>query len=351
MSSTYGDFAKDERVTFHQRLTSVDVGALSRNSNLRVLQCSEPVETGTWEMLNEQFFPQRPDVELRVFGFYSLVCDLSFTMSMSNVRRFSADCLYKADNVEAVAEMERLESLSVGIYNLRDFNFLKNVSPGLKVLFLGGTKSKQPDLTPVARFHSLEKISLDGQQKNIEILSDLSELREVTLRSISTGDLNWLQPLNKMWSLDINLGGVTDLSAIENIGSIKYLELWRVRGLSDISVISSLTGLEYLSLQTLSRITTLPPLHNLHKLRRISLDTMKCLGDITSLESAPALEEFTHFCAENFEPEDFLPVLRNKTLQQALIGFGSDRKNNWFKLLMQQHGIEPWNRSAFQFSA
>ena len=54
----------------------------------RCLQCSEPVEIDTWDLLNEQFFPLRPDVELRVFGFYSLVCDLSFTASMTNVRRF-----------------------------------------------------------------------------------------------------------------------------------------------------------------------------------------------------------------------------------------------------------------------
>ena len=55
--------------------------------------------------------------------------------------------------------------------------------------------------------------------------------------------------------------------------------------------------------------------------------------------------------AENFEPKDYLSLLRNSTLCQALIGFGSDRKNNQFKLLMEQYGIKPWNYSLFQFSA
>ena len=184
--------------------------------------------------------------------------------------------------------MEHLKSLSVGIYNLRDFTFLKDVSPGLKELLLGRTESKKPDLCPLARFSGLEKMSLDGQKKNIEVLSGLTKLRDVTLRSITTEGLNWLEPLSSMWSLDIKLGGIQDISATEGMGSIKYLELWQVRGLSDISVISSLTGLEYLFLQSLSRITTLPSFQRLNRLKRVSLDTMKGLKDIDHLEYAPA---------------------------------------------------------------
>ena len=343
-------FAGDERVTFQHCLSREEVETLTRNPKLKTLQCSEPVDMETWGLLNEEFFPQCPDVELRVFGFYGLVCDLSFTASMTNVRRFSADCLHQAVGIKSVAAMEHLETLGVGIYDLRDYAFLNDVAPTLKGLFLGGTESKRPDLSPLSRFCGLEAVSLDGHQKNIEVLSGLTELRDVRLRSIRTAGLDYLRPLEKMWSLDIVLGGIQDLSALESMGGIKYLELCMVRGLLDLEVISSLTGLESLSLQALSHVSALPPLNNLHRLRRISLDTMKGLKDVAILEYAPALEEFIHVCARNFEPKDFLPVLRNKTLREALVGFGSDKKNARFAALMQQYGIQPWKYRAFQFS-
>jgi len=40
------------------------------------------------------------------------------------------------------------------------------------------------------------------------------------------------------------------LSAIADKESIKYLELWQIRGLGDIGVVSSLSGLQFLFVQS-----------------------------------------------------------------------------------------------------
>ena len=120
------------------------------------------------------------------------------------------------------------------------------MTPTLKSLWLLQTKSKRPSLDPLSRFTQLETIYLEGQQKDIEVLSGLSELRDVTLRSISTPGLEYLKPLHKMWSLDLKLGGIRDLSAIAGMDAIRYFEAWQVRGLSDLDVISALPGLQYL---------------------------------------------------------------------------------------------------------
>jgi hypothetical protein len=45
----------------------------------------------------------RPEVEIRVYGFYSLICDLSFLSQLNNLFRFSADCLHKASGIEHLA--------------------------------------------------------------------------------------------------------------------------------------------------------------------------------------------------------------------------------------------------------
>jgi len=81
---------------------------------VKVLQCAAPVPDEAWQMLNDCFFASRPDVHLRVFGHYEAICDLSFARTMTNVRRFEADCLRQATNVEAIAEIPHLDSLSLG---------------------------------------------------------------------------------------------------------------------------------------------------------------------------------------------------------------------------------------------
>ncbi len=338
------------RAHFEESLSENEVQALLTDEGLKTLQCSGPVKPQTWELLNDQFFTRRPDVELRVYGFrLSVMCDLSFTSRMTNVHRFSADALMDAVGVEHIAAMEKLESLKIGIYHLEGFGFLDFVTKHLKRLFLGVTKSKKPDLSPLSRFDSLEEIYIEGQQKHIEALSQLKSLQDVTLRSISTPDISYLRPLDRMWSLDIKLGGIRDLYAIEGMKNIKYLELWQIRGLSDIGVVSSLTGLQYLFLQSLRRVATLPPFERLTELRRIYIENMRGLKEICSLEFAPALEEFIHNGTTNMQPEDYLPLLRNPHLKRAAGWLGSDKKTLRFKELIRQHNIKPFAAEDHKF--
>jgi hypothetical protein len=55
---------------------------------LRILQASSPVNRETWDLVNEELLTRRPEVQIRVYGFYSLVCDLPFLSRLKNVRRF-----------------------------------------------------------------------------------------------------------------------------------------------------------------------------------------------------------------------------------------------------------------------
>ena len=82
----------------------------------------------------------RPEVEIRVYGFYSLICDLSFLSQLNNLFRFSADCLHKANGIEHLASLAKLETLSIGIYSLDNFDFLRTIPAGLRELALARTK-------------------------------------------------------------------------------------------------------------------------------------------------------------------------------------------------------------------
>ena len=151
------------RAEFDGAVVEWDLRELAGRPRVNVLQCAVPVPDRVWALVNAAFFAIRPDVELRVYGHYSTVCDLGFAGRMSHVRRFAADRLMRASNVDAVADMPHLESLSLGIFEAQDFRVLERVSPSLRTLRLSATRSKKPDLrtrTPRPR-----RVRLDGHRR------------------------------------------------------------------------------------------------------------------------------------------------------------------------------------------
>ena len=74
------------RIEFSNSLSSAEVETLAADSMLQVLQTASPVAPRTWDLLNDQLFARRPDVELRVYGFCGTVCDLTFLPRLTNMR-------------------------------------------------------------------------------------------------------------------------------------------------------------------------------------------------------------------------------------------------------------------------
>jgi hypothetical protein len=337
------------RVEFSGHLTGKEVEQLASDLDIRTLQCSSPVGLDTWDILNRNLFARRPEIELRVYGFYSMVCDLSFVRQLPNVRRFSADCLAQATGMEHLAALESLEALSIGIYSLDNFDFLEQLPSGIRDLSLATTKSKKPQLHALSHFESLTRLYLEGQQQGIGVVSELKELRDLTLRSITTEGLDYISRLPHLWSLNIKLGGIKDLSAITNNENLKYLELWQIRGLSDISVVSSLGGLQSLFLQSLINVRTIPDLSKLHKLRRLHLENLKGLQDVSAIHGAPALEEFLHLSAQNIQPKMYKDLMSMPSLKYLNVGFGSRKKNEEFKDLILRSGKQSGVNRDFAF--
>jgi hypothetical protein len=304
--------------------SETEIRHLLKEPGVQRIQSVSPVQIDTWLMLNELFFTQRPEVKLRVYGFYSTVCDLSFTARMTNVKHFTADCMMDATGVEHLAGMGMIESLGVGIYHLESFEFLNHISPKINKLFLDSTTSKKPDLSPLLRFCNLKKLYLCGQQKNIEVLAELKNLRELVLRSISIPDLSYLQPLNCLQSLDVKLGGIKNFVGIEEKSTIRYLELWQVRDL----------------LQSLRQVIALPSFSRLNNLRRIYMENMKSLVDVSSLEYAPRLEEIACVGFSNRKADFWIPLLKNPHLKRASVWFNSNTKTRMFNELTKQHHVE-----------
>ncbi len=322
---------------------------LVADKSVKYLQFSNPLSQREINELEKNVFSQRPDITLRIYGHYTSKCDLTFLERLPSLRKLSMDCLQTATGIEVVSKLRNLEQLGVGIYNLDNFDFLRTVTPDLRELGVFSTKSKKPKIDEICRFEELQYLSLNRQQNGIEAISNLHYLEKVVLRSISTPNLEFLEGKQHLWSVEIKLGGIKKFDALASLPSLKYLELWQIRGLGDLSFISSLESLQNLFIQSLKQVRKTPDTSRLKSLRRIYFENLKGLEYLDTLEFTPNLKEFIYVLADNQQPQNLLPILKNESVKKVFCRFGSDKKNNEFDQLADEYGKSQYEFTKFEY--
>ena len=278
-----------------------------------VVQFNTPLTDQDFRRLGE-WLVRFPEMRLRAYG---QINDLEFLRHFPSLRRFAYDPTYAGESLD-------------GLGYLGD---------GLEDLSVGRTKVKL-DLSLLERFRGLKSLHLDGQTKHIEVLSLLINLQELSLRSITLPNLSPLDRLTRLVSLKIKLGGTKDISLLPQIGQLRYLEFWRVRGLSDVEAVGHLPSLRYLFLQTLSNVRALPDLRGDGSLRRVHLETMKGLRDLRPLATATGLEEISLVDMAHLRTEDLRPLVGLPRLRRITIGLGSLRRNTEAQTLFGLPDVE-----------
>ena len=264
-----------------------------------------------------EWFRQYPEMTLRAYGSYDhSIQDLEFLRFFPTLRRFSADALWR---------------------DLTSLDGLHHLPTDVDELGIGATRAKL-DLAVLSRFPELRWLFLEGQTKHLEVISGFRSLYDLTLRSITMPDLSLLLPLKGLRSLDVKLGGTRELGLLPHVGELWYLELWMIRGLTDISAVGRIASLRSLFLQALRQVETLPDMSQMTSLRRVSLETMKGVRDLRPLATAPALEEIDLTDMRHLQPEDLAPLVGLPHLKAVSAGLGSRRKNEAAEALL---GLPP----------
>jgi hypothetical protein len=242
-------------------------------------------------------------VSLRIYGHYHHSTDLSFLRHFPFLKRFQAD-----------------------VFELDNWDGLRFLPDNVEFLALGATR-RQFSLAPIARFAQLTRIRLDGHRKDIAVVGDLSALVYLTLRSITLQDLGIFRRLRQLRSLALKLGGTNQLALLNELSSLRYLELWQVRGLSDLSALATLPQLRDLFLQDLTNVRSLPSFRPLHDLRRCCVQNLKHLTDLSPIAEAPYLEEIVLVGMRHISVDGLKCFQGHSALKAAAIGLGSMRRN------------------------
>ncbi len=139
-------------------------------------------------------------------------------------------------NLDFLRWFPRLTRFSVNADDLYDLDGLRHLPENLEVLHIGAMK-KRLSLRGLSRFRGLRSLYLEAHTKDVDVVGELRSLVDLTLRSVTLPNLEFLEPLDELRAVDLKLGGTTELGALRGVGRLQYLELWQIRGLADISVV------------------------------------------------------------------------------------------------------------------
>ncbi len=174
-----------DRIDLSGDLPDSELRGLAGDPRVRTLQTSGPLDPAGWRALDQTFFSRRPDVELRVYGFYGIPCDLAFARTLEHVRNFSADCLMAADNVDAIAAIPGLQNLH--LQSLRQVRSLPDLraAKSLRRVWIETLKGLA-DLSPLESAPALEDVALVGAS-HLSPEDLLPVLRNPRLRHLRAG--------------------------------------------------------------------------------------------------------------------------------------------------------------------
>jgi len=154
------------------------------------------------------------------------------------------------------------------ISNLEGIEEFRN----LKELLIGGGKYK--DLSPIAKLHQLEKLSIgeNGELSDIRPIRNLVGLKDLYIYSnplVKT--ISPLEGLERLEFLRLGLSEISDLRPLRNLRKLNLLEIIGSQLIEDISPLTNLSEIKLLWLQN-NNLKDIDPLRELSKIEALVLD-------------------------------------------------------------------------------
>ena len=265
------------------------IRAIVDNKKIERIQIASLLPDEAYQKIDE-ILSLRQDITFRLFGFYDEdKVDISFLLKMPHLKNLWIDLNFRNDqqkiNFDVLARL-RLKQFYIECFDLRNYEFIKYLSDDLEeLIIIADTMGPGVvfDCAWLLKYVNLKSLWLGKKaKKNLELLSQLPKLKDLTLRGIKIADFSFLHKMN-LEKLALLWNSNNDLHELAKLKNLHEIELWRINKLDDISFIEDMTNLEIIRLEDLKHVTSLPDLSKLTKLKKIVLnDTgidMKSLPD------------------------------------------------------------------------
>jgi hypothetical protein len=195
------------------------------------------------------------------------ITDLGFLRFFPHLRRFSC-------NLEMLQTLDGIEH-SKQADEIRIFEPLRRLSAA-----------------PLATLSDLDVLWLDGQYSDRHALRELTGVTNFKMGyAAKLPNLGFLPP--NLIRFSMNLGSVTDITALADLPHLQRLSFHKVHSIADLTPLARATGLQTLHLAHLNKVTHLFDMSTLTHLTDLTVSAMPNLIDLRAVLSAPNLTNLT----------------------------------------------------------
>ena len=282
-----------DRVSDPQVISPVEIAEAAKIRDRLVIQFSHPdaYSPRLLQELNEACRLAGARVQARFYGHYGTRFDAAVLRNLPEVQDLAVDCLSHIDNEDEIGRLPKLQSLSMGVFELDRVDFLQSLQLGeLTRLTLSETRKRNIDLAPLSQFRSLAELFVHGHSKGIAGIAALPELRKLTLSAFAKSNgLDFVAAIPSLAQLTLILGGRLHLDDLAS-ATVEMLQILRVRGLETLGELSRFPSLTALRVEDQLQITDLDL--GGANLERLWLFNCKNLSVLPSLNKQGQLREF-----------------------------------------------------------
>lgn len=254
------------------------ISELIENNKIYAIQISKALPKAAYQII-DRILERKPELNFRIYDlYYYNQYDISFIKEMPHLNRLTIDCHLRDWNDVIdfnILTQLNLKSLHLKAFDLKDYSFIQNLSGNIEDLLIHAdvmSGSVNFDCKWLLQYDKLHTLWLGKKaKKNIECLSAMKALKNLSLRGIKISNFEFLKDLN-LEKLELLWNSNDDLEKLKELKSLKQIGLWRISKLNNIDFISELENLEVIKLQDLRHLTQLPDLSRLTKLKKIVLD-------------------------------------------------------------------------------
>jgi len=227
----------------------------------------------------------------RFYGYYPSCFDCSNLKYLPSVKSLFLDCLQNVSNFEEVKLLQQLKKLNIGIYNFDHKDFLSwNNLKKITYLCLVETKNNNIDLKYLEEYKDINTLFLNGHIKNINSISKLTKIKELSLCIPSKSSIDFINNLTELRKLKFILGGRNNLDEINNY-SVEHLEIIRVKGFSSFKNISMFKNLRTLLIEDQIQLESIIFENEIISLSDIKIINCKTLNKIDGLSHLKNLNQ------------------------------------------------------------
>ncbi len=246
-------------------------------------------------------------LKVRFYGHYGQVFDGAVLKRLPNIGSLSVDCLQEAINLEAIAELEHLRKLHLGVFELEDKSILSTLPlKQLRELMLSQTNTRALDLAPLAEAANLERLYLEGHSKGIAALAELKGLESFTFNPKKGSDLSFINGMRGLRALKFNLGGTETIEAIA-LPELQDMAFTRTRGLSELGDMQRFPKLRRFMMQDQPHVESARFGAENTDLEHLWFDNCKKLSTLYGVEECPKLESLRWLFTEKAPASLALP--------------------------------------------